>query len=132
VPAIAPAPPSVPLAGRDDGVPPSTLIIPTVASAPGQQLQIIPAQPGENGLQITEVLDGPAKDADLRVGDIILGVGPNRTQNLEELTKAIAAASDNADIIFINGDSKRVERLPVTPRKGKIGVVVSPIKLDGD
>ena len=49
----------------------------------------------ETGLQITEVLNGgTAKTADLRAGDVILGVGKNRTRTFEELQAALAASKD--------------------------------------
>jgi hypothetical protein len=89
----------------------------------------VPADPqtSEWGLKITDVLDGSAKKADLRVGDIILGVGPTQTQSFEELQSALAASKGQVDIVFINAESRKVEKLPVTPVNGKIGVAVSPV-----
>jgi hypothetical protein len=88
-----------------------------------------PPPSNEWGLQITDLPDGPAKKADLRKGDIILGVGQTRTQTLEDLQKALAASTGKAEIVFINGENKKVEKIPVTPVNGKIGVAVEPIDL---
>jgi hypothetical protein len=86
---------------------------------------------GETGLQITEVLEGgTAKQADFRAGDVILGVGKNRTRTFEELKAALAASKDDVDIIFINGEDGKVEKLPVKPIEGKIGVAVVPVQLN--
>jgi hypothetical protein len=79
----------------------------------------------ESGLRITNVTEsGVAKQVDLRAGDVILGVGEKRTQTFEELQAALAAATDETDIIFINGENGQVERLPIKPVNGKIGVSV--------
>jgi hypothetical protein len=86
---------------------------------------------GESGLRITDIIDGgTAKTADLRAGDVILGVGKTRTRTFEELQKALAASKDEVDIVFINGENGKVEKLPVKPVDGKIGVAVVPIQLD--
>lgn len=97
---------------------------------PDGQYQADPTQPTETGLKITELLVGPAKAANLRAGDIILGVGPTRTQTFEELQKALAASTDKTEIVFINGDDKKVEKIPLVPNNGKIGVAVVPVNLN--
>ena len=95
----------------------------TLSGAPnGTQMPATPQ--GEWGLKITDVLDGAAKKADLRPGDVILGVGTTRTQTFEELQQALAASNKPVDIVFINSESKKVEKLSVTPVNGKIGVAV--------
>jgi len=83
----------------------------------------------EWGLRITEVFDGPAKKADLRAGDVILGVGKTRTQSFEELQLALAAAGGETDLVFINNENKKVEKIPIKPEQGKIGVAVMPTEL---
>ncbi len=83
----------------------------------------------EYGLQITEVFDGGgAKSAQLRAGDIILGVGKTRTQSFEALQAALVGIAD-ADIVFVNRDNNRVERMPVKVDNGKIGVAVIPVAM---
>lgn len=84
-----------------------------------------PPLSAESGLRITGLKDGGvAKQVDLRVGDVILGVGSTRTQTFEELQAALAAAKDDTEIIFINGENGKVEKLPIRPVEGKIGVGV--------
>lgn len=82
----------------------------------------------EYGLRITEVFEGPAKDANLRAGDVIVGVGNKRTQTFEELQLALLS-NPQTDIVFINPDNQMIERLPVKVEDGKIGVAVMPIAL---
>lgn len=84
----------------------------------------------EWGLKVTQVMDGgAARKADLRAGDIILGVGQTRTQTLSELQQALASARGKVDLVFINQDNKKIEKIPVTPADGKIGVAVEPVDL---
>ncbi len=91
---------------------------------PNQQL----APTGEYGLQITQLFDGPAKTGQLRSGDIILGIGQTRTQTFAELQQALAANSGKqAEVVFVNSESKKIEKLPVTAVDGKIGVEVLPV-----
>jgi len=61
---------------------------------------------------------------DLRVGDVIVGVGNTRTQTFAELQAALAAVKEEIDIIFINGENGEVEKLPIKPIDGKIGASV--------
>jgi len=84
----------------------------------------------EWGLKVTQVMEGgAAKKADLRPGDIILGIGQTRTQTLSELQQALASARGQAELVFINQDNKKIEKIPVTPTDGKIGVAVEPVDL---
>ncbi len=85
-----------------------------------------PLTGSESGLQITDLTDGPAKKAQLHVGDIILGIGQTRTQTFDQLQSALAAAKGQAEVVFINNESKNVEKLPVTPVDGKLGIAVVP------
>ncbi len=85
-----------------------------------------PPSGSESGLQITEVMDGPAKDGKLQVGDIILGIGPTQTQTFDELQSALAASKGKVEVVFINHENKNVEKLPITPINGKLGVAVVP------
>jgi hypothetical protein len=101
--------------------------IPAYPNAPYDDPSTYPPQAvSETGLRITEVMDGPAKQADLRVGDIILGIGQTQTQTFEELQKALAAGKGKVDLVFINHETKNVEKLPVTPINNKLGVAVVP------
>ncbi len=89
-----------------------------------------PSFANETGMRITQVLDaGTAKDADLRPGDVIVGIGKARIQNFQELQLALSLANGPVDVIFLNGESGQLERLPVTPDNGKIGVAVESQEL---
>lgn len=78
------------------------------------------------GLQITKVFDGGAKKADLHTGDVILGVGKTRTESFEALQAALVGAKE-VEIVFLNHESKKVEKLPVMVEDNKIGVEVVPV-----
>jgi hypothetical protein len=83
----------------------------------------------ETGMQITDVFDGGgAKNANMRRGDIILGVGKTRTQSLEELQAALLGVTDT-EIVFINKDNNRIEKMPIQVDNGRIGVAVVPVTL---
>ena len=86
--------------------------------------------PDQIGMQIIDVIEGgAAKKADLRQNDVILGVEDRRVNSFEELQTALAQAKGEVNIIFINGENGKLERLPVMPVNGKIGVAVAPIHL---
>jgi hypothetical protein len=78
------------------------------------------------GLQVTRVFEGGAKKADLRSGDVILGIGKTRTESFEALQAALVGAKE-VEIVFFNNESKKVEKLPVKVDDGKIGVEVVPV-----
>lgn len=102
--------------------------VPAYPNSPNDDPSMNPSQTGsESGLQITEVLDGPAKQGHLRAGDIILGIGPTQTQTFDELQNALSASKGKVEVVFINHESKNVEKLPITPVNGKLGVAVVPI-----
>jgi membrane-associated protease RseP (regulator of RpoE activity) len=86
--------------------------------------------PDQIGMRILDLIDGGvAKQVDLRPNDVILGVDDRQINSFDELQAALAQAKGEVNIIFINGENGRLERLPLTPVNGKIGVVVGPIKL---
>jgi len=78
------------------------------------------------GLQITKVFDGGAKKADLQSGDVILGVGKTRIESFEALQAALVGAKE-VEVVFINHESKKVEKLPVKVDNGKLGIEVVPV-----
>jgi len=92
--------------------------------------EVTPQPAPQGGLRIDDVVPGgAAKKADLRRGDVIIGVGTTRTQSFEELQKALAANSGNLEIVFLNPESRKMEKASVTPVDGKIGVMVVPVML---
>ncbi len=85
---------------------------------------------GPTGMKITSLVEnGTAAKGSLRVGDIILSVGTTRTSNFDELRSALAGVNDKADIVFINGENSKLEKLPITVDNGKIGVAVQEVQL---
>jgi len=81
------------------------------------------------GLLIDEVVPGgAAKKADLHRGDVIIGVGTTRTQTFEELQKALSG-SGSLEVVFLNAENRKMEKVRLTPVDGKIGVAVVPATL---
>jgi len=114
---------NVPMSGRASFLTPNYVAPGVVATVPAD------VSGRETGMQITDVFDyGGAKSANLRAGDIILGVGKTRTQSLEALQAALVGVSDT-EIVFINKDNNRVEKMPIKVDNGKIGVEVVPVTL---
>jgi hypothetical protein len=90
----------------------------------------VPATGREKGMKITNLsADGPAAKALLRNGDIILGVGNTRVQSLQELRSALAPLKGDAEIVFINSENGKVEKLSVKLADGKIGATVEEFDL---
>jgi len=105
-------------------------VIPVASTIPLQVPPNLLGAKSEYGLKIQEVIEGgAAKAADLRANDIIVGVNKLRVQTYEELRLALSIAGAEADIIFLNGENGKLERLPVKIEDGRIGVSVVPIKV---
>jgi len=114
---------NVPMSGRASFLAPSYVGPEVIATVP------VEVSGRETGMRITEVFDnGGAKNANLRKGDIILGVGKTRAQSFEALQAALVGATDT-EIVFINKDNNKVERLPIKVENGRIGVEVVPVTL---
>jgi membrane-associated protease RseP (regulator of RpoE activity) len=87
-------------------------------------------QPASWGLRIDDVVAGSAaKKANLRRGDVIIGVGTARTQSFEDLQKALSGSSGNLEVVFLNAENRKMEKARVTPVDGKIGVAVVPVSM---
>jgi membrane-associated protease RseP (regulator of RpoE activity) len=85
---------------------------------------------GPTGMKITNLIaDGAAAKGSLRNGDIILSVGTTRTSNFDELRSALSSVNGTADIVFINGENGKLEKLPIKVADGKIGVAVQEVQL---
>jgi hypothetical protein len=86
---------------------------------------------GPTGMKITSLIeDGTAAKGSLRVGDIILSVGTTRTSTFDELRSALGTVNNNqADVVFINGENGKLEKLPIKVADGKIGVAVQEVQL---
>ncbi len=84
----------------------------------------------EYGMLITEESrTGPASHAGIRVNDIILSVGGQRTQSFEQLASALALANGAVEVAFYNSESKQVEKTLVTPINGRIGIATEPVEI---
>lgn len=121
---------------------PSTTYVPNAVYEPNvfpsttyvePQSGITPASVTVNaptGMKITEVFDnGAARKTGLKKGDIITAVGSTRTQSLEELQQALAAANGPVEVSYFNGMTMKAEKTMVTPKDGRIGVFVEPAYL---
>jgi len=84
----------------------------------------------EYGLSITQVLQGSAAaKAGLKVGDVLVTIAGQRVQSFDEMVAAVSRASGATDVVFLNIDSSKLERMPITPSGGKLGVAVEPTPL---
>ncbi len=71
---------------------------------------------GKGGLLITTVTeDSPAKDADLKVDDVILSIGDAKTDNLAQLVTALKANSDSPTKLSIVRDQQFLT-IDIAPR----------------
>jgi len=112
---------NVPYSTRGGYVVPATPSVTTTTVVPANA-----EATSQYGLQVTRVFEGGAKKADLRTGDVILGVGKTRTESFEALQAALVGAKE-VELVFFNNESKKVEKLPVKVDDGKIGVEVVPV-----
>jgi C-terminal processing protease CtpA/Prc len=81
-------------------------------------------------MKITELTEGgAAKTAGLRVGDIIIRVGPTKVRSYEDLIAAVTAAKGPVHIEIVNVLTNQRETIWVTPVAGKIGVISVQVDL---
>jgi len=78
--------------------------------------------PVEQGVLLAEVLqEGPARDAGLRVGDIVAKIGDSKVEGMKDLVGALShlTIGDEVSVQFVrNGTSYETKlRLPETPEK---------------
>jgi S1-C subfamily serine protease len=103
----------------------STLPLPlSLDPIPSTVPELLQQMQTRTGMKIVDVFEGAAKKADLRPGDVILAIGNVRVHSFEDMQTALAQTRGEADIIFVNRDNGRLERLRLTPVAGKIGVSV--------
>jgi membrane-associated protease RseP (regulator of RpoE activity) len=90
-----------------------------------------PAPAGETGLKIISVGEnGSAEKAMLRVGDTILSVGTTRVRTLNDLRSALSNVNNGeTEIVFINPENNKREKLPVKVVEGRIGINVEQVDL---
>ena len=96
-------------------------------SSGGSDIDVAPPTE-EWGMKILEVApDGAAAEASLQANDIIMNVGDRRVQSFEELTAALAAADGPVELVFINGENNQLEKLTISPVKGKVGIATEAV-----
>jgi membrane-associated protease RseP (regulator of RpoE activity) len=106
----------------DPGLPADAFSAPT----PGLPDDAQPAA-AELGVRIIKVFpDWPAAQNDLRVGDIIVSVNGQRVQTADQLTAAIAGVNGPVELVFFNGETQQLEKMPITPLRGKLGIDTEP------
>ncbi len=98
---------------------------------PPQGTTAEPPPVGETGLKIVSVAEkGSADKALMRVGDTILSVGTTRVRTLNDLRAALSAVNNgDTEIVFINPENGKREKLPVKVVEGRIGVNVEQVDL---
>ena len=81
----------------------------------------------EYGLRLT-ALDpaGPGAAAGLQVGDVILTVGGERVQTLDDL-RAATAPNVSTDLVFLRSATGQTEEATATPQGGLLGVTVEQV-----
>jgi len=82
------------------------------------------------GMKITDMdPKGSAYQEGLRVGDVILAVNGQPTPVFENLRAALQAGGSRADVVFLNKDNGKVERVIVRPVDTRIGVTVEEVRV---
>jgi membrane-associated protease RseP (regulator of RpoE activity) len=103
---------------------------PRVSETSPPPLATPPNNGRETGLRITNLEDkGPAATGLLRVGDTILGVNETRVRNFDDLRSALTPLNGNAQIIFINGENGKLEKLSIKIANGHLGASVEEMAL---
>lgn len=86
---------------------------------------------GRMGLVITEIKDGPAKDAGLRRGDVILSVDGQRLQSFDELRTSLKGTDKKqVTVEFIDGSNGQTETKKVGVRDSKMGITVEEVPVN--
>jgi hypothetical protein len=83
----------------------------------------------DEGLEILELLDGPAQDEGLRVGDIIVSIDGQATPTIDDLKSIVRAANGDVEVVYINSASGEWESITLTPNNGKLGVMAKSVEL---
>ncbi len=85
----------------------------------------------EMGMKVTQVgSSGAAAQADLRVNDIIVAASGKRTQSFEDLANILAAAKGPIELVILNGETNKLEKMNIVPVSGKIGIMTEPVAVE--
>jgi S1-C subfamily serine protease len=82
------------------------------------------------GVEISEVDDGPAAEAGLQKGDVILSLGGVATPTIDDLREALGNAEQEAEVVYIDGETGECATKVVAPKEGRIGAVVEAMQVD--
>jgi hypothetical protein len=78
----------------------------------------------EFGLLVMESAPGGFRGkGDLRWGDIVVAVGGTRVRTNVELGAVIERSTGPIDLVFFNGETKRLEKMVITPAHDTLGLV---------
>ncbi|MBM3979163.1 MAG: PDZ domain-containing protein [Planctomycetes bacterium] len=82
-----------------------------------------PEPTGPTAVQLTEVTArSSAARAGIQVGDVIVAVGGKRISTPAELTAALKAAGDEAEVMYVNPEDGKFETKKLKVTEGSIGV----------
>lgn len=82
-----------------------------------------PEPTGPTAVQLTEVTArSAAARAGIQVGDVIVAVGGKRISTPAELTAALKAAGDEAEVMYVNPEDGKFETKKLKVTEGSIGV----------
>jgi hypothetical protein len=82
------------------------------------------------GVLILDLSRGPAARAGLQVDDIILSFNGVDTPSYEALAGAVQQAGDQAEVVYIDGDTGEETSCTVYPAAGRIGVTGQGVRVD--
>ena len=78
--------------------------------------------PAGRGMRVTAAHAGwPASEAGLREGDVVVSVDGTPVASTDEV-KACLAGKEEVEVVFVNGETGRLESTRVAPRQGLIGL----------
>lgn len=86
--------------------------------------------PQQTALEVKSLEDGPAKDAGLAVGDVILGIDNKWVTNEADIRAALAASSGESKFVIFKPGTGKVETVMIAVQDGRIGATVSPVPVD--
>ncbi len=90
-----------------------------------------PAPVVANAQQIAEIYEGPAQNAGLKDGDIILAVNERRVRKLSDLVNMLKTDGEIV-VVFYSPAKDAVEQRKLRPEDGRIGIAVIDVNVDID
>lgn len=103
---------------------------PEITQVKGDERDETSPSTGETGLRIVQVLEaGAAEQADLRANDVLYSVDGKRVRNYDEFRAAVQGSKGAVEVVFFNAETKKYEKLEVTPQGGLLGVAVIETEL---